>query len=160
MKHFILYSLIFLLFVGCAAKKTLTGRYIGQRYSHTVNKSFINSELIFVDAKDTFRMNLKVPYNSSTSDTINTGIYRRCHLKKDRVYSFKLKPVNGKDIPDALNSYYQINAIFTSERRNATFVDVEKDTEFMHRNPGSFIDMDFHVYEIVELMPDKDCDYE
>lgn len=160
MKYSLLYSFIPILFLGCSANKVITGRFLGQKYTPTMNKSFVNSELLFLNGKDTLRMNLKVPYNSTTSDTINTGIYRRCHLKKDRAYSFKLKPVNGKDIPDALNSYYKINTIFTSERKNATFTEVEKDTEFMHRNPGSYIDINYQVYEIIELMPDKDCDYE
>lgn len=160
MKYLIPYSFIFILFFSCTGQKTLKGLFLGQRYTATANKSFVNSELLFLDGKDTFRFNVKVPYNPATSDTVNTGIYRRCHLKKDKVYSFKLKPVSAKSIPDALNSYYKINAIFTSEKRNATFTEVEKDTEFMHRNPGSFVDMHSHVYEIIELMPDNDCDYE
>jgi hypothetical protein len=153
-------ALFILILYGCTTQKKLTLRYIAQRYTRTVNKSFLNNELLFLNGKDTLRMNVKLPYNPVASDTVNTGIYRRCHLKKDRVYSFKLKPVNGKDIPDVLNSYYKLNAIFSSEKRNATYTEVKKDTEFLQRNPGSFIDMNGQVYEIMELMPDQDCDYE
>jgi hypothetical protein len=150
----------FLICLAACSPQKLTLRYLGQRYSKTQNKSFVNSELVFLREKDTIRMNLKIPYNSVASDTINTGIYRRCFLKIGSVYTFKLKPTAERDIPEALNSYYKINAVFMGKRKGAPFSEVEKDTEFMQRNPGSFIDIDHRVYEIVELLPDKDCAYE
>jgi hypothetical protein len=133
---------------------------MGQHYSKTKNKSFVNSELVFLRGKDIIRMNLKIPYNPLTSDTINSGIYRRCYLKPGTLYTFKLRPVKASDIPDVLNSYYKINVVFDGRRRGAPFSEFEKDTEFLQRNPGSFVDIDSKVYEITELMPDRDCAYE
>ena len=105
-------------------------------------------------------MNVKIPYNSVTGDTVNSGIYRRCFLRPGSIYTFRLKPTAEKDIPETLNTYYKTNGIFHGRRKGAPFSEEKKDTEFMQRNPGSFVDIDHRVYEIIELMPDKDCAYE
>lgn len=145
--------------VACSSQKKITVQYIGQHFSTTENKSFLNNELVLLKGKDTIRMNVKLPYNSLTRDTINNGILYRCFLKQNTLYTFKLKPICPEAIPDAVNSYYKVNAV-SSRRKCSTFSEIKKDTEFMYRNPGKYIDIDHKIYEIMELWPDKDCAFE
>lgn len=144
---------------ACSSQKKITVQYIGQQFTTTQNKSFLNNELLLLKGKDTIRMNVKLPYNSLALDTINNGILYRCFLKQNTLYTFKLKPICPEAIPDAVNSYYKINAV-SSKRKCSTFSEIKKDTEFMYRNPGKYIDIDHKIYEIMELWPDKDCAFE
>lgn len=144
---------------ACSSQKKITVQYIGQQFTITQNKSFLNNELLLLKGKDTIRMNVKLPYNSLSLDTINNGILYRCFLKQNTLYTFKLKPICPEAIPEAVNSYYRINAV-SSKRKCSVFSEIKKDTEFIYRNPGKYVDIDHKIYEIMELWPDKDCAFE
>jgi hypothetical protein len=134
-------------------------QYLGQKYGPTFNNNFINNELILLRGKDTIRMNVKLPFDSEKEDTINEGILYRCSLKTDKTYTIKLKPATPKHIPAALNSYYKLNAVFP-RKRSSRFEEIRKTTEYMRTNPGKYVDIDHHVYELLEIWPDTDCAFE
>lgn len=119
----------------------------------------MNNELMLLKGKDTIHMNVKLPYNSTESDTINNGILYRCFLKEKRTYTLKLKPICPTDIPEVINSYYRINTIPT-KKNCSSFTEVKKDTEFQQRNPGKYVDIDHRIYELMGISPDTDCAYE
>jgi hypothetical protein len=159
MKSITICTVLLLFFFACSTQKKITVQYIGQRYSGTQNKSFVNNELLLLKGKDTVHMNVKLPYNSVTGDTINNGILYRCFLKADKLYRIKLKCIRPAVIPDVVNSYYKIN-LLPSKKRCATFTEIKVDTEFLQRNPGKYVDINHRVYELLELSPDTDCAYE
>ena len=144
---------------ACSSQKTITVQYIGQNFSSTFNKSFVNNELLLLKEKDTIRMNVKLPYDPVTGDTINNGILYRCHLKEKRSYVLKLKPICPLDIPEVVNSYYRINAR-SSKKRCSTFSEIKVDTEFLQRNPGKYVDINNRIYELMGISPDTDCAFE
>lgn len=152
---------LFLLFIisSCSTQKKINVQYLNQRFSKTGNKSFLNNELILLKGKDTMRINVKIPYNSVTSDTINNGILYRCFFKPGKIYTLKLKRISVDSIPDAVNSYYKINTI-ASGKKKSTFKEIKKDTEFIYRNPGKYVDIDNKIYEVRSFWPDIDCAFE
>jgi hypothetical protein len=148
-----------MLLSACSSQKTISVQYIGQRYSGTQNKSFVNNELLLLKGKDTIRMNVKLPYNAAESDTINNGILYRCFLKEHKVYTLKLKRICPAAIPDVVNSYYKLNS--APDKKNcSTFREIKTDTEFLQRNPGKYVDIDHKIYELTGIAPDTDCAYE
>jgi hypothetical protein len=144
---------------ACSFQKKITVQYIGQRYTSTENKSFLNNELLLLKGKDTIHMNVKLPFDPATSDTINNGILYRCFLKTNKLYTIKLKSICPADIPDVVNSYYKIN-VLPSKKNCSTFTEIKKDTEFLQRNPGKYVDIGHKIYELTGISPDTDCAYE
>jgi hypothetical protein len=118
----------------------------------------VNNELLLLKGNDTIHMNVKLPYNAAESDTINNGILYRCFLKVHKVYTLKLKRICSADIPDVVNSYYKINAV--NGKKCSIFTEIKKDTEFLQRNPGKYVDIDHKIYELTGISPDTDCAYE
>jgi hypothetical protein len=157
-RFFVLGIVVLIMIFACSTQKKITVQYIGQRYSSTQNKSFVNNELLLLKGNDTIHMNVKLPYNSAESDTVNSGILYRCFLKTNKLYTIKLKPICPADIPDVINSYYKINAI--PKKNCSTFTEVKMDTEFQRRNPGKYVDIDHKLYELTGIVPDTDCAYE
>ena len=153
-------SLLLLFIFGCVPQKKLTLQYVADRYTTTQNQSFLTHELLFLHHQDTLRMNVRIPFNHSTYDTVNNGIFHRCFPKKSSIYAFKLKPIRVENIPTEVNSYYKTNAVFKNRRAGAAFREIKKNTEFLHRNPGKYIDIDHRIYEIMEMWPDTDCAFE
>jgi hypothetical protein len=158
-KTFVLGIALLTVIAACSTQKKITAQYIGQRYTSTQNKSFVNNELLLLKGKDTIHMNVKLPYNLAESDTINNGILYRCFLKTNKLYTIKLKPICPADIPDVVNSYYKINTI-PSKKNCSTFTEIKMDTEFLQRNPGKYVDINNRVYELTGLWPDTDCAFE
>ena len=158
-KFFVTGFIVLSLFSACTTQKKITVQYLGQRYAPTQNKSFLNNTLILLKGNDTVLMNVKLPFDAAAADTINNGILFRCFLKEKQVYTIKLRAIRVDAIPDAVNSYYKINAIF-SKKRTRKFTEVKRDTEFLYRNPGKYVDINHRVYELLEIWPDKDCAFE
>ncbi len=148
-----------LLICACSAQKKMTIQYIGQHYSATQNKSFVNDQLLLLKGRDTIRMNVKLPFDVANSDTINNGILYRCFLKKNKIYTIKLKAIPVDLIPDVVNSYYKLNAVFI-KKNSSHFTEIKKDTDFIQRNPGKYVDIDNKIYELLEIWPDTDCAFE
>jgi hypothetical protein len=157
-KTFLFRIALIALISACSSQKEIIVQYIGQRYSKTQNKSFVNNELLLLKGKDTIHMNVKLPYDPATGDTINGGILYRCFLKADKLYTIKLKCIYAADIPDAVNSYYKINILQPGKR--SSFREIKKDTEYLRRNPGKYVDINNRVYELLQLSPDTDCAFE
>lgn len=119
----------------------------------------MNNQLLLLKGKDTLKMNVKLPYDPVNADTINNGILYRCFLKEKQVYVLKLKRICPADIPEAVNSYYRINAL-SSKKKCSTFSEIKTDTEFLQRNPGKYVDINHTIYELTGISPDTDCAYE
>lgn len=158
-KILIFSTVLLTLLSACSIQKTITVQYIGQQYSSTQNKSFVNNELLLLKGTDTLHMNVKLPYNSATGDTINNGILYRCFLKNNKIYTLKLKRIPPSAIPEVINSYYRVNGA-PGKKNSSTFREIKKDTEFLQRNPGKYVDINHRIYELLELSPDTDCAYE
>jgi hypothetical protein len=143
--------------MSCKAQEKMTLKYIGQQYKGTKNENFVNQEIIFLKANDTFRVNIKMPFDVKSKKIINRGIYYNCHLKSGTVYTITLKRICVNSIPDVPNSYYKTNTI-PDKKDCSKFTEVEKNTAYRYEgNYGKYVDIDGALYEIVGLSPGDGC---
>lgn len=158
MKKIISYIIILLSFASCKAQKTLKVKYIGYQYDKTQNISFIKKQLSFLkENKDTLKMNLRLPYDNINNNVINSGVFYNCKLMENMIYTFKLKKICTKNIPEAFNSYYKINTI-SNKNDCSKFSEIKLDTLYKYiGNYEIYIDIDDILYEIIGLSPDNQC---
>lgn len=103
-------------------------------------------------------MNLRLPYDSSTKNIVDAGLFYSCQIALDSLYTFTLKKITSNAIPIEWNSYYKTNAIFLGGNKKHKFKEKEKDTEYMYKgNYGKFVDIDNGLYEITLLLPTLGC---
>jgi len=152
-------SLLLLPIRNCKAQE-LTLRYIGFQYNITRNNSFINKELKFLkENKDTLEINLKLPFDTIKHEVFEMGIYYRCFLEKDTIYTIRLEKICINDMLDVPHSYYKINAIPDQEDCSA-FTEIEKNTKYNYNgNYEKYVDVDNVLYRIVILSPTDGCHF-
>ncbi|MDO6433296.1 hypothetical protein Q4E93_21980 [Flavitalea sp. BT771] len=157
MKKIAFYSALTLIVCSCKGQLQIKGRYEGNVYKETLNDSFINSELRFINGSDTVKLNLKLPFDRDKRQVNDRGIFYNCHLKKDTVYSITLKTICAADIVDVPVCYYKINTI-PDVKECFRFTEVAKTTEYRDiGNYGKYVDMGGVLYEIVRLSPNSSC---
>lgn len=145
--------------VSCKAQDTLTYKvkYIGFSFETTKNRSFINRSLIFINNKDTFILNQKLPYKSEKPKVNYSGIYYNCHLKEDVVYTIVLKSFCVRDIPKSFNNYYITNTI-PDKNDCSMFKENERNTKYKYYgNYEKYVDIAGRLYEVIGLSPSDDC---
>lgn len=160
MMKLILYIVIFCSFIRCKAQDKIIGRYLGYQFNSTQNVSYLSQELKFINTnKDTLKVNLRLPYDTTSHDVINRGIYYNCHLKEDTIYTLTLKKICVSDIPEAYNSYYKTNAI-PDKKDCSKFTEIEKNNAYEYKgNYGKYVDIGGVLYEVIGLSPDDSCFY-
>jgi len=142
------------------AQETVTMRYIGRRYQETMNKSFKNEELVFLKNNDTLLMNIKLPFDAFNPRIFAPGVYYDCRLIQNVDYTFTIKKISVKDLPENDHSYYKINARFSDDSAPSRFTQVKKNTKYASRgNYGKYVDINNELYEITALLPDGSCIY-
>src|ERR1700722_20098830 len=102
----------------CKAQKAMNYiylRYVGYSDSGTLNVSFINKRMIFLNGKDSVFINIKIAFNIKEKKIYDPGIFYNCKLKTDSTYSFALKKIVPSEIPKEYNTYYRTNCIFMSK---------------------------------------------
>jgi hypothetical protein len=158
MKKLVLSTFILFSLLSCKTQESLLLQYIGYQYRETLNKSFIDKEMLFLKGKDSLIINIKIPFDLSKPEILNQGIFYNCHLKKDSIYTIKLKKICVSDIPDDFNSYYKTNGFFSDKNKCSRFTEIRKDTEYLYKgNYGKYIDINNELYEIIGLSPSDIC---
>jgi hypothetical protein len=154
-----IYSIVILFsFFGCKAQESFTLKYISQQYKETSNVSFINKEMLFFNGNDSLIWNFKIPFDVNKPEIIDEGIYCNCHLKIDSIYILKLKKICVSDIKEDINCYYKINGLFSDEYNCSRFTEIKKNSEYLYKgNYQKYLDFNNELYEIVGLLPSKDC---
>ncbi|OYQ41531.1 hypothetical protein, partial [Flavobacterium aurantiibacter] len=141
----------------CNAQDSIIGQYIGENYKKTKNNSFVSKELLFLKNKDTIKLNLKLPIDTSKNIVNDLGLFFNCHLKKDTIYKITLKKILWSKIPETEYSYYRINLI-SKEPDSYEFIEVNRNTPYGYRgNYGKYVDMNNIIYEIIGISPDETC---
>ena len=159
MKTIIVFVIMLFTLCGCKAQDKITLCYIGYQYKETKNNSFLNKQLLFTHNEDTLKMNLRLPFDISNHNVIDSGIFYNCHLKKGTTYTITLKKTCVTDIHETFNSYYNINTI-PDKTDCSRFIEIRKNTRFRYfGNYGKYVDIDGVLYEIIGLSPDDDCCY-
>lgn len=159
MKTIIVFAIMLFTLCGCKAQDKITLCYIGYQYKETKNNSFLNKQLLFTHNEDTLKMNLRLPFDISNHNVIDSGIFYNCHLKKGTTYTITLKKTCVTDIHETFNSYYNINTI-PDKTDCSRFIEIRKNTRFRYfGNYGKYVDIDGVLYEIIGLSPDDDCCY-
>jgi len=160
MKKIVFYSAVLLIVYSCKGQQQIRGRYEGNAYKETLNESFINSELRFINGSDTLKLNLKLPFDRDKHQVNDRGIFYNCHLKKDTMYSITLKKICAADIVDVPVCYYMINTI-PDGKECYRFTEVAKTTEYRDAgNYGKYVDVGGVLYEIVSLSPNGSCSFQ
>jgi hypothetical protein len=157
MRTLILYGIMLLSSFGCKAQDNITASYIWYQYQETKNNSFIRRELLFLEKRDTLRINIRMPFNTQKPQIVSPGIFYNCHLKENTVYTITLKKICVSEIPEAFTSYYKTNTI--PDRKDCSqFTEIEENTEYKYTgNYGKYVDIDGTLYEIIGLSPSDGC---
>ena len=152
--------IVFLSLTGCKAQEVIRYtdlKYNGYAFTETFNKSFINKRILFSKGSDSIFFNLKISFDIAKKEVVDPGLFYSCGLKKDSLYNFELKKINSSQIPDEYNSYYKINAIFTS-KTSSRFSEIKKNTEYKYQgHTGRFIDINNELFIIEKIKPAGDC---
>lgn len=151
-------NIFFISFIGCKAQENVTGRYTGLQYSSTKNSSYIRQELIFIkENKDTLKMNVVLPYDTTNYKVVNKGIFYNCHLKENIIYTINIKKICISDIPKEFNSYYKTNTV--GDKANCSkLTEFEKNSNYVYLgNYGKYVNIDGLLYEIIGITPDDGC---
>ena len=132
-------------------------KFVGNELSNTKNKSFVNNTYIFLEGKDTLKLNIKLPYDSENREVVNRGFYRNCLLKEGEEYEIRLKKICLDKIPFAYHSYYRSNTKLDSTDCSH-FLEYQSDTDFKYQgNYGMYVDFDNYLYQVVSLYPSEGC---
>ena len=146
-----------LMVTSCSSQSKMSLIYVGSSYTGTMNDSFMNNELVFLQKKDTLKINIKIPFDVNNKKIINDGVYYNCHLQKDKLYIITFKKICLNNIPKPYNSYYNINATF-SQTDCSVFKEFKLNTPYQHFGRyGKYVDMNNTLYEIIDLTPPDDC---
>ncbi len=160
MRNIFLIVIIFLSCLGCKSQEFVRYKglkYEGYSYHETLNKSFINKRMVFLNGADSIIFNIKIPFSFETKETYDPGIFYNCTLTADSLYSFELKKVSLSAIPKEYNSYYLTNGRFSSANKSR-FTEVKLDTKYQYQgNNGMFIDLNNELYRIEKMTPARDC---
>jgi hypothetical protein len=154
-----LLTMILLLACLCSrAQDVIVGKYIGEKFTDTKNKSYSNCEMLFVNFNnDTIRLNLKLPYDKFSNSVFDYGLYKHCILIEGNIYAISLLKICINDIPAEYESYYKYNAVADNENCSK-FKEIEKNTNYVDRAKyGNYVDVDNTVYKVIGLTPDDDC---
>jgi hypothetical protein len=160
MKKIILLLVLFLNYKCCSAQEIIKYKdlkYQGYLYQQTLNKSFINKRMLFLQGNDSIFFNIKIAFDFVKNNIYDPGIFYNCTLRKDSLYFFELKKVSLSEIPKEYNSYYISNGVFSSDNKSK-FTEVKKDTKYIYQgNNAMFIDINHGLYLIVKMTPASEC---
>jgi len=160
MRRFVILLIISICFFGCKAQNLLKYqdlKYAGVSYQGTLNSSFVNKRIVFTQGADSIVFNVKIPWDSTTKNINDPGIFYNCTLKQDTVYSFVLKKVSPAAIPKGYNSYYLSNGKF-HDIKKSKFTEISKNTPYKYQGTnGMFIDIDHDLLLIEKMSPTTDC---
>lgn len=159
MKTIICSLIVFLSCFDAEAQKTVEFsnlKYIGYSNSITLNNSFINKRIVFLNGKDSIIMNIKIAFDIKERKIYDPGIFYNCRLDIDSIYSFKLKKIRPSEIPKEYNSYYRTNCLFKTQ--SSRFKEVKKDTKYRFiGNTGMYVDINHELFEIKNMTPASGC---
>jgi hypothetical protein len=132
-------------------------KYKGCFYYGTLNKSFINKRLVFLNGKDSVFVNIKIAFDAKGKKTYDPGIFYNCQLEKDSIYSFSIKKIAPSEIPKEYNTYYRTNCIFNTNG-SSRFKEVKKNTQYYFvGNTGIYVDINHELFKIMKMTPARGC---
>jgi len=150
--------------LSCYAQDTLTlegVKYVGYSLNKTLNRSFMNKRHFFVKKQDTISVNQKLPLDLRKGIIYDYGVFFKCHLQKDTVYSISLKKIGLEHIPLIYNNYYRINAIFKNSSDRSKYIEIKKNTKVSYKgNYMKYFDLDNELYDMVRLAPGTGCRFD
>lgn len=157
---FTLFSLIVLLIsFGCKAQKIVNYnklKYVSYSNSSTLNNSFINKRMVFLNGKDSVFFNIKIAFDLKEKKIYDPGIFYNCKLETDSIYSFSLKKIVPSEIPKEYNTYYRTNCVFNKE--SSRFKEYKKKTKYLFvGNTGMFVDINHELFKIIKMTPATGC---
>lgn len=135
-------------------------KYIGDQYTQTMNKSFINRALVFLDKENKIVIiNRKIGFDINQSYVLNTGIMWNCSFTQDQTYTISLSKICPEDFFKYEHSYYAANTQVDSVDCSR-FYDYQRNTEFsLHYlyYLGLYVDIDFVLYRVDSISPEEGC---
>lgn len=132
-------------------------KYIGTSNSATLNSSFVNKRMVFLNGKGSVIMNIKIAFDIKERKIYDPGIFYNCKLDSNSKYSFKLWKIRPADIPKEYNTYYRTNCIFKT-KNGSRFKEFKKDTKYYFvGNTGMYVDINHELFEIKKMTPANGC---
>lgn len=169
MKQYIIFTIIIFLFAHlCISQEKIINlentRLIDRRYE-IIDKTYFNEIYLFLNFTDTLKINSKKVYNyedvlkSNKIEFYSNGLFYNCQLKKDSIYSFKIKKVCKEKIISTYNNFYLTNAIFNDTNNCSKFKEIKNENVYYENqlNVSRYIDINNELYEIIGLTPSNDC---